>query len=99
MEFEFIDLNDYLTSGKSIEKYDYIYLHSLTGYPLRKDFDLKDYYLINGIDSTTGTIYALRMGGEINNSNVTFTSNQFSGNWWILSYPKHIKKQIFPSIP
>ncbi len=99
MEFEFLELKTYLASGKSIVEYDYVYLHSLPGYPLRKDFDAKDYYLVNGIDLTTGTISALRMGGKTNNSNVTFTANQFSGNWWILSLPYSVKKEIFKSLP
>nr|WP_199000909.1 hypothetical protein [Flavobacterium sp. ASV13] len=98
MHFEFIELNAYLAGGKSIKKYDYIYFHTVAGYPLKKDFDTKDYYLINEINSITGIIHALRIGGENVNSNVTFTTNQFSGNWWILSYPDGIKEQIFPSL-
>jgi hypothetical protein len=99
MEFEFIDLSTYLASGKNIQQYDYLYNHSLTGYPLRKDFDANDYYLVTEVDSTTGIIYALRMGGKSNNSNVTFKSSQFSGHWWILSLPYVIKQQIFLSLP
>lgn len=99
MEFEFEDLSTYLANGKSISQYDYLYQNSLAGYPIRNDFDAKDYYFVTEINLKTGDIHAIVMGGKPNSPSVVFKPGAFTGYWWILSLPYSIKRQIYPSLP
>lgn len=99
MQFIFEDLHTYLSSGKNVTQYDYLYQHSMPGYPERSDFDAKDYYFVTEIDSSNGDIYAIKMGGKPNSPRVIFKPGTFSGHWWILSLPYFIKRDIFPSLP
>lgn len=90
MSYEYIDLQEYLKQGKTFDKFDYIYEHSLTGYPLKPDFDTKDLYLVRDFSITILDVLGVTSGVV-----KTISINSMTGNWWILSLPPNVKKQIF----
>jgi len=90
MSYEYIDLKIYLGQGKTFDKFDYIYEHSLEGYPLTSDFDTKDLFIIRNLNPTTLDVLGVTSGVE-----KKLLINNMNGNWWILSLPPNVKKQIF----
>lgn len=90
MEIEYIELKKYLALGNVLGEFDYLYKHSIGGYPLKKDVDTNDLYLIRNKQNNTLELLGVTSGAikKINEENLV-------GNWWILPIPVFLKKELF----
>jgi hypothetical protein len=87
---DFIDLESHLSNGKILEKHDYIYEHTIEGYPLRADYDTKNLYLISDINDNI--IDAL---GVTTGLKTQLSINNMTNNWWVLPIPNFVKNMMF----
>lgn len=85
---EFTSLNDFLQSGLYLQNGDYVYRHDKADYPLQKDVNANELYVI--IASNGHKLDVISFSGQ----ETSIDLEAENGFWWVLKLPEWVRKKI-----
>lgn len=88
MKMEFDTLEDFLSKGTYLQNGDYVYKHDKQDYPLQKEIDANELYVITSADKHH--LKALSFTGVVKEIDL----EKADGFWWVLKLPETVRKQI-----
>ena len=88
---DLLKLNDIINRKNfKFKKLDYLYLRSREGYPLKKEFDIDNYFFV--IDNSIPNEITVNSLGTKEKKILKFSD--LKGNWWFFRMPHDWRKSI-----
>lgn len=88
MKLEFDELKEFLLKDIYLQNGDYVYRHDKEGYPLQKEVDANELYVITSANGHK--LKALSFTGKEKEIDL----EKEEGFWWVLKLPEFVRRKI-----